>query len=454
MSILAAYLADPPQLRRIGGILKGETQYLVGDRITESSSGYRTYVCTTGGISGAVNMFGGGTPTVTWGSTVWASQDPLSWETAATSALSTAYGLWYVDAYSQVGYMNPPTGGRLAIMVDPNTMEPTRQQPVFTYPAAGGESVGVDVLFAARGGTYAEDYHVRLPNPSDLSSYSSNVTAVDARNVRIGAPATGSRGCEFLFKADSSVAVPALGRACNVRTFGGATGAQPILTTTGEYCHVATHNSAAAPAARSYFSTYYTDPLYYTSVPVYASVDSEVSDLGIVAGHYNTLMVDYGCYRVSSFSAGETPHSYELATVTTQTESRPSLSAWFLLPTTLTGARTVSGFLYTEAAFSDLNNSDVWMEVMYPPSASSSHLTLATSMPANYGALTPAGLINLTVDAASTWYEGYTLTELLAYKISVPITIGRGGLLYVRYVVMSARIHEFPTFFCPNIEIA
>jgi hypothetical protein len=449
MTVTVGYLADPPQLARLFFVVRASSQYLVGDRITSSSNGFNTYVCTGAGVSPSTPIFDYGTSPVTWGTSTWEIQPVTGWSSAATAPL-VSRGLWYVDAYAQVGYTHPPSTP--AIMVDPTTMVPTQQRPVMKWPSAGG-TVGEDVLFAARGGTYAEDYNVRLPYPSVDASTFSGVTAVASKNVRIGGNSGGSRGCEFVFRADASVAVPNLGRACNVSTFGDATGAQPILTTIGEYCHVVPHNGAADHAARSYTSVPLLDPTLTPADLAYVTVGGVMSDLVDVVGHYNTLMVDYGCYRQGVFASGEQPHSYSLATIKTQNITRLSHSPWLMLPSTLTGSRTVTGFFFTEAPYSDLTNADIWVEMMYAADATSSHLSFVTTMPANFGALSPAGLTALSLDVVSTWYEGYTLSELRAFKVSIPVTIGRGGVIYWRFVIPSLRIHEFTTFFCPMLEI-
>lgn len=458
MSAVIVYIADPPQYSRFGGTDGMDSQsrtWEVGDRLT--STGSATYRCTVGGVAAISNSQTMVGASVVIGATTWTLITADSWANAATrlgsSPAANTYA--YVDADSssieRFGY----------VTVHPGTMEPAFPNRVggarfFTNPRQQGRFLRTsppDALLSAPIALTptplsAEQYPERVGGRTD--GYVTNMSGVEnCVGVDIVVPATVTPTYTVNTKGDIGV---------NTR-FLGTPVANGFPTSRTEFMSFACHSDYPVDLSGEIGSgLIYANGSYPSGI--YEAVTGEYcSCTGVARGVNNALLgtgrgahITSAVYRTSGVPAGADPVSIYIFGAYNTSAARVKETGFFMVPNTLTGARTVNFYFLASAPLAaHATNNDLFVEMVYSSAATTGQHSYATSRSPNFGLVEAAHTV-LPKDT-STW-EAAGLFDPTKIVISIPITISRAMPLIFRVGVSGEMISKNgEIYMCPYVGV-
>jgi len=429
MSINVYFVAEPPQMARLGAVNKYSAQYEVGDRITIDSG--LTWVCTGAGI-GDTYYFNGAT---TWGTTTWVQQAATSWATAATGIQGgAAVAVAYVDYRCAPSTTSVPAN-TITIYVDPATMTPRES----LY--AGGP---YNVFFGNP--VKSTDNHDARPVLGGTGTYSG---ASGGANVRYAPEDVAWQVEGFGIKYAPSSAptdltlvghgVSAVLPAGNVTALAARAGLLQDIRTVGTY------TTRTIGLNSSFYQR-----LYAPSAPTvdYNQVDTLATAVPDIMSKFVPSLTNY---RNGAAPPGQPSMAYQLYRAeycSACMHWRTPLISRF---NTLTGSRTIKVHVMTDSPC-PLNDADMWIEVFYPASATTALVGTGSTMNANFGAsYWHYTKVAIPVDPAS-----WTVTNVYGttnYLLSKTVTIAKAGMVKVRVICASSRINMNYVFVDPYFEI-
>lgn len=428
MSINVYFVAEPPQMARLGAVNKLSAPYEVGDRITVDSG--LTWVCTGAGI-GDTYYFNGVT---TWGTSTWAQQAAASWATAATGIQGgTAVAIAYVD-YRCVPNTTVPAN-TVTIYVDPATMTPRESMfaggprnvffgnPVKSYDNHDARPVlgGTGLASAASGGV-----NVRYA-PEDVA-WEVNGFGIDY------APLNAQTYLTLVGHGIGAV-LPA----GNVTTMAYRAGLMQDVRTAGTYT-TRTIGITSAQYQR----------LYSASQPVveYNQTDTLATAVPDIMSKFVPSLTNY---RNGAAPPGQPNMAYQLYRAEYCSACMHWRTPMISRYNSLTGSRTIKVHVMTDSPC-PLNDADMWIEVFYPASATTALVGTGSTMNANFG----ASYWHYTKVAIPIDPAAWTVTNVYGttnYLLSKTVTISKAGLVRVRVICASSRINMNYVFVDPYFEI-
>ena len=132
-------------------------------------------------------------------------------------------------------------------------------------------------------------------------------------------------------------------------------------------------------------------------------------------------------------------------------DAGPWTSGYIYLFNSLTGARTLKVFFYTDSPYvGDITNKDVWVEVFHTNSSTGGYVLTDSSANSNWGIPNVVGTV--WPAGSETWTTNQT-GEFQKFEIATSLTIGRAGLIAIRLRNVSNRLGLSKVFVDPYITV-
>jgi hypothetical protein len=451
MSVTVSYFADPPQYARLGRTYLYSTDTpQVGDKLYYSSGiTLYFYRCTTSGTPTPGSSFSpsGGPTTYNWGTSVWTRITALdSWDNAGYAYALASGDVGYIDYMSRAVDLAGTTVCAAYVCVDRNTMLP--RHALYSV----GHNTGGDSVLFFHYGTESESYHGKttfgfLATGTDLDK------AVDSDYRSVGGYSgmNYSRGIRGAVSSANGIG----GRSNSVAiTVDNAYqyAATPSITTAAYDSCLGVHFNLNSPGQ------VFTTSIAYTVHSVKATLFSGNSGYVSENNYSQPFRRSYG--MVSDLVTKTNVHrngqaqdvSLVLSGLAVASPGAMHVSPFFYVQNTLTGTRTVTMHFLTDSPYElDLYDTDIFMDVFYPSSNTTSLYSMATSQNTNFG-VPNCAKTQVTSDAATWTYSDIFYPT--AFKLSVTMSIQKGGVLMVRFNVASPKLTMHNLYVCPFIEVA
>ena len=466
------YIAAPPQLGRTGSLYPGT--YEVGDRLTCHNLYGSTYsdtadvwVCTTPGtLSNYISPNYPNQATYSNGTAVFTRQASTGWSTALPEAPynSSIYftggsnpGTWlfcYVDADYALG------GYGMSVCVDRTTMLPRSGR---AFGGTNGPLYYGDVFSkdGRRSGSRLANRNVT----SNQVSWSSSSDIFQETTCTLPAGRAPTYYTDFKGKAARvrvrGVTAPSLG------SYGGSGFVMEFPEATSPQIYSAQYAYAVADGSMAFTKMPNLSPTYDTArvitVPTSAIATRDLYRAAPTFGG-TTAKPDPPRYSIGQNCKLEwVTHTYRNGAAPTGSETgclrwvgtgnantAPWTSGYIYLFNSLTGARTLKVFFYTDSLYvGDITNKDVWVEVFHNNAATSGYV-MTSSENANWGIPNVVGTV--WPAGSETWTTTQTGT-FTTFEIAVSLTIGRAGLIAVRLRNLSNRLGPYKVFVDPYMTV-
>lgn len=470
------YIAMSPQKLRTGSDYPGT--YEVGDRLASRPTygGYSysesadVWVCTTAGtMSSYLSPNYSYNSTYSSGTTVWTRQASTGWSTAlpepppysnpyfTAGAEANTRAFFYVDADYE---LTSGGGYGIFVCVDRVTMLPRKGRAIIRVDT--GLSYHADIFSEAgrrsgsrihnntkphTGSSYNGSYDIiretRCTIPLKRALNSSGTYGFEAfgiaSRIRIrGATAlaySGKQGVGLVMEAPEVTTAPTDYR---VKDGSMVFTKLPNVAASYDVSRVITVNSSAIA----------TRDLYRGSA-TYGGTSAKPDPPRYNLGQNCKLEWVTHTYRNGAAPTGSENGSLRWVG-TGNANSAPWTSGYIYLFNSLTGARTLKVFFYTDSLYvGDITNKDMWVEVFYPNAAASGYV-MADTANANWGIPNVVGTV--IPASAETWTTNQTGT-FQKLEIAVALTIGRAGMIAVRLRNLSNRVGLSKIFVDPYMTV-